>query len=117
VDPAAKYEINTTSGVAAVRGSQMLVQVVNDGTTSVYNLEGAISFSAQGSTVAIPVGSGSTAKPGQTPSRQCQGCPRSRNFRARRQLPRRRLAADRSVAEYRRQVLRGLPGRQLDGGL
>jgi len=93
----------------------MLVQVVNDGTTSVYNLEGAISFSAQGSTVAIPVGSGSTAKPGQTPSAPVPGLPASRNFRARRQLPRRSAAADRSVAEYRRQVLRGLPGRQLDG--
>jgi hypothetical protein len=80
VDPAAKYEINTTSGVAAVRGSQMLVQVVNDGTTSVYNLEGAISFSAQGSTVAIPVGSGSTAKPGQTPSAPVPGLPAVTEF-------------------------------------
>jgi hypothetical protein len=46
VDPASRYEINTQSGVAAVRGSQMVVQVVSDGTTSVYNVEGAISFTA-----------------------------------------------------------------------
>jgi hypothetical protein len=80
VDPAAKYEINTASGVAAVRGSEMLVQVVNDGTTSVYNIEGSISFTAQGSTVAIPVGSGSTAKPGQVPSAPVPGLPAVTDF-------------------------------------
>jgi hypothetical protein len=53
----------------------MLVRVVNDGTTSVYNIEGAISFTAQGKEVMIPVGSGSTAKPGEAPSAPQPGLP------------------------------------------
>ena len=32
-DPASRYEIDTPSGVAAVRGSKMVVQVIADGTT------------------------------------------------------------------------------------
>ena len=75
VDPASRYEINTQSGVAAVRGSQMVVQVVSDGTTSVYNVEGAISFTAQGQEVIIPVGSVSTAKPGTPPGAPQPGTP------------------------------------------
>jgi hypothetical protein len=68
VDPASRYEINTQSGVAAVRGSQMVVQVSTDGNTNVYNVEGSISFTAQGKEVNIPVGSVSTARPGEVPS-------------------------------------------------
>ena len=75
VDPASRYEIDTQSGVAAVRGSQMVVQVVTDGTTSVYNVEGTISFTAQGQEVMIPVGSVSTAKPGAAPSAPQPGTP------------------------------------------
>ena len=75
VDPASRYEIDTQSGVAAVRGSQMVVQVVTDGTTSVYNVEGAISFTAQGQEVMIPVGSVSSAKPGAAPSAPQPGVP------------------------------------------
>jgi len=75
VDPASRYEIDTQSGVAAVRGSQMVVQVVTDGTTNVYNVEGAISFTAQGQEVMIPVGSVSTAKPGEVPSAPQPGTP------------------------------------------
>jgi hypothetical protein len=75
VDPASKYEINTQSGVAAVRGSKMFVKVASDNTTSVYNLEGSISFTAQGNTVLIPVGSGSSAKPGEVPSAPQPGLP------------------------------------------
>jgi hypothetical protein len=75
VDPASRYEIDTQSGVAAVRGSKMVVQVVSDGTTSVYNVEGAISFTAQGQEVKIPTGSVSTAKPGAVPSAPLPGTP------------------------------------------
>ena len=75
VDPASRYEIDTQSGVAAVRGSQMVVQVVTGGTTSVYNVEGTISFTAQGQEVMIPVGSVSTAKPGASPSAPQPGTP------------------------------------------
>ena len=75
VDPASRYEIDTQSGVAAVRGSKMAVLVSTDGTTSVYNVEGTISFTAQGQEVMIPVGSVSTAKPGQVPSTPQPGTP------------------------------------------
>jgi hypothetical protein len=75
IDPASRYEIDTPSGVAAVRGSKMVVQVVTDGITSVYNVEGTISFTAQGQEVMIPVGSVSSAKPGETPSAPQPGTP------------------------------------------
>ena len=75
IDPASRYEIDTQSGVAAVRGSKMVVQVVTDGTTNVYNVEGTISFTAQGQEVMIPVGSVSSAKPGETPSAPQPGTP------------------------------------------
>jgi hypothetical protein len=53
----------------------MVVQVALDNTTSVYNVEGAISFIAQGKEVAIPVGSVSSAKPGSAPSAPQPGTP------------------------------------------
>jgi len=46
----------------------MVVQVSTDGNTNVYNVEGSISFTAQGKEVNIPVGSVSTARPGEVPS-------------------------------------------------
>ncbi len=75
VDPASRYEVDTTSAVAAVRGSQMVVQVTADGTTRVYNVEGAISITAQGKEVMIPAGSSSTAKPGEAPAAPQPGTP------------------------------------------
>jgi hypothetical protein len=68
VDPASRYEINTPSAVAAVRGSTMVVQVTPDKVTRVYNVEGSISITAQGQEVLIPVGSSSYATPGEPPS-------------------------------------------------
>ena len=75
VDPASHYEVDTQAGVAAVGGSKMVVTVATDGTTGVYNLEGIISFTAQGQEVMIPVGSVSTATPGQVPSTPQPGTP------------------------------------------
>lgn len=75
VDPASRYEIQTQSCVAAVRGSNMIVQVVADGTTQVYNVEGTISITAQGKEILIPVGLSSIAKPGQIPSSPQPGLP------------------------------------------
>jgi len=75
VDPASRYEVDTQAGVAAVGGSKMVVTVATDGTTGVYNLEGIISFTAQGQEVMIPVGSVSTATPGQVPSTPQPGTP------------------------------------------
>ena len=75
VDPASKYDIDTPSGVATVRGSKMFVRVTSDGATNVYNIEGAISLTAQGKEVMIPVGSVSSVKPGEVPSAPQPGTP------------------------------------------
>jgi hypothetical protein len=75
VDSASRYEVDTPSGVAAVRGSIMVVNVAVDGTTQVYNVEGTISLTAQGKEVAIPVGSTSSARVGETPSAPQPGLP------------------------------------------
>jgi hypothetical protein len=67
VDSKSSYEIETTAAVAAVRGSEMVVQVARDGATKVYNVEGTIAVTAQGKEVAIPVGSASSVTPGAAP--------------------------------------------------
>jgi hypothetical protein len=75
VDPASRYEVDTQAGVAAVGGSKMVVTVAGDGTTEVYNVEGSISFTAQGQQVNIPAGSVSSAKPGEIPGAPQPGTP------------------------------------------
>jgi hypothetical protein len=75
VDPASRYEVDSPSGVAAVRGSTMVVNVTADGTTQVYNVEGTISLTAQGKEVAITAGSNSSAKVGEAPSEPQPGLP------------------------------------------
>jgi hypothetical protein len=75
VDPVSRYEISTTSAVAAVRGSTMVVRVTLDKMTQVYNVEGTISITAQGQEVLIPAGSGSTAKQGEPPGPPVSGIP------------------------------------------
>jgi VCBS repeat-containing protein len=62
LDPASSYEVETPTGVAAVRGSTLRVQVIfgdpnyQDGTTLFTNLEGNISGSSQGVELQIPEG-------------------------------------------------------------
>jgi hypothetical protein len=68
LDSQSRYEIETQAGVAAVRGTIMFVAVLPDGTTTVKNIEGLVSFIAQGKEVVIPEGQSSTASPGQPPS-------------------------------------------------
>ena len=72
-DMALRYEIETPVAVAAVRGSQMIVTVATDGTTSVGNLEGDISVTAQGEEVVIPEGKHSVVEPGAPPSEPVDG--------------------------------------------
>ena len=79
VDPASRYEVDTPAGVAAVGGSKMVVTVATDGTTQVYNVEGIVSFMAQGQEVMIPVGSVSLAKPGEVPNTPQPGIPPESN--------------------------------------
>jgi hypothetical protein len=56
LDPASRYEIETPTGVAAVRGSGMLVQVIADGITWVTNLEGEIWVTYNGAELKVPQG-------------------------------------------------------------
>ena len=56
LDPASSYEIETPTGVAAVRGSSMLVQVFPDSSVEVINLEGEIWVTSNGVELQIPEG-------------------------------------------------------------
>jgi VCBS repeat-containing protein len=56
LDPASSYEVETPTGVAAVRGSSMLVQVIAGGITWVTNLEGEIWVTANGVELQVPQG-------------------------------------------------------------
>jgi hypothetical protein len=67
IDPASRYEVETPAAVAGVRGSSMLVHVIRDGTTTVQNLEGQISVTAQGVELIIPEGGAGTVQPGEPP--------------------------------------------------
>jgi hypothetical protein len=67
VDPASRYEVETPTGVAAVRGSVMQVYVIEDGTTWAINLEGDIWAVAQGVELQVPEGRQSITRPGQPP--------------------------------------------------
>jgi hypothetical protein len=73
VDPASRYEVETPVAVAGVRGSQMIVRVIADGTTTVGNIEGSISVTAQGEEVIIPVGQHSVVLPGDKPGQPTEG--------------------------------------------
>jgi hypothetical protein len=67
LDPASRYEVETPSGVAGVRGSVMQVYVIEDGTTWAINLEGDIWATAQGVELQVPEGWQCITRPGQQP--------------------------------------------------
>jgi hypothetical protein len=67
LDSASRYEVETPSGAAAVRGSAMQVYVIEDGTTWIINLEGDISAVAQGVELQIPEGRQCITRPDQPP--------------------------------------------------
>jgi VCBS repeat-containing protein len=54
IDPASRYEVETLSGVAAVRGSILVVCVTEDGTTWIANQKGNIWTRAQGVELQVP---------------------------------------------------------------
>ena len=62
LDPASSYAIETPSGVAAVRGSMMIVRIIfddpnyEDGTVLITNLEGHIYFIGHGEELQLPEG-------------------------------------------------------------
>ena len=66
-DPASRYEVETPAGTAAVRGSVMVVEVVEDGTTIITNLQGSIWAIAQGVELEVPEGMQCIIIPGQPP--------------------------------------------------
>jgi hypothetical protein len=67
VDPASRYEVETPVGAVTIRGSAVLVNVSEDGTTWATNLEGDIVAIAQGVELRIPEGRRCIISPGQPP--------------------------------------------------
>jgi len=67
IDPGSRYEVETPTGVVAVRGSAMQVCVIEDGTTWAINLKGDIWAVAQGVEIQIPEGRQCIVRPGQPP--------------------------------------------------
>ena len=63
IDPASKYEVETSAGVAAVRGSILVVCVTEEGTSWIANQEGNIWTRAQGVELQIPEKGKSILKP------------------------------------------------------
>jgi hypothetical protein len=70
---ASRYEVVTPAAAAAVRDSTMLVEVAADGTTSVGNIEGHITVTAQGIELDIPEGRHSIVIPGSAPESPTPG--------------------------------------------
>jgi peptide/nickel transport system substrate-binding protein len=68
VDPASRHEVETPTGVVAVRGSAVQVYVIEDGTTWATNLEGDIWAVAQGVELQVPQGQQCIISPGQPPT-------------------------------------------------
>jgi uncharacterized repeat protein (TIGR01451 family) len=67
VDTESSYQIETPAGVAAVRGSTMVVYVIEDGTTWITNKHGTVSGIGQGVELKIPLGRTCIIVPGQPP--------------------------------------------------
>jgi VCBS repeat-containing protein len=67
LDPASSYNVETPTGVAAVRGSILLVRIMEDGTVLITNLEGDIWAIWQGVELQIPEGRTCVIRLGQPP--------------------------------------------------
>jgi VCBS repeat-containing protein len=63
IDPASKYEVETSTGVAAVRGSILVVCVTEEGTSWIANQKGNIWTRAQGVELQVPEKRKSILKP------------------------------------------------------
>ena len=74
LDPASSYEVETPTGVAGVRGSILIVQVIfddvnyEDGTTLITNEGGNIYAIGQGAELQVPEGQTCIIIPGQLPN-------------------------------------------------
>ncbi len=67
LDPASRYEVETPTGVVAVRGSGVEIHVMEDGTSWGCNLEGDIWAAAEGVQLEVPEGRCCIIKPGYPP--------------------------------------------------
>ena len=67
IDPGSSYDVETPTGEASVRGSIMRVDVAEDGTTLVTNLQGTIWAISQGVEVQIPEGRECIIRPEEPP--------------------------------------------------
>ena len=67
VDPASRYEVETPTGVVAVRGTVLQVYVTEDGTTWVAVLEGEARVAGEGAEVQIAEGQQCVVRPDESP--------------------------------------------------
>jgi hypothetical protein len=67
LDPASRYEVETPTGVVAVRGSAAETHVTEDGITWTCNLEGDVWAAGQDVELQIPEGRCCIVRPGQPP--------------------------------------------------
>lgn len=66
--PSSRLELETPSGVAAVRGTDFGVNVEPSGKTAIATLSGTVEASAQGVSVLVNAGFGTTIVPGEPPT-------------------------------------------------
>ncbi len=67
VDPASRYEVETPTGVVAVRGTVVQIYVTEDGTTRVAVLEGEVWVTGEGAELQITEGQQCIVRPDQPP--------------------------------------------------
>jgi len=67
IDPGSSYDVETPTGEASVRGSVMRVDVAEDGTTLITNLQGNVWAISQGEEVQIPEGRECIIRPEEPP--------------------------------------------------
>jgi hypothetical protein len=67
-DAGGRYEIETPSAYAVVRGTQFLTQVDNSGETTIHTTEGLVSVIAEAEEVYVPAGQQTTVEPGTPPT-------------------------------------------------
>jgi len=67
IDPSSRFQIETPSAVAVVRGTEFAVRVDADGTTRVSTTTGEVTTQAAGGTVAVTNGQMTTVRPGAPP--------------------------------------------------
>jgi hypothetical protein len=69
---ASRFEIETPTAVAGVRGTEFIIAVEGDGTTSVAVVEGLVEVTAQETTVTVLAGEKTTVQPERPPSTPAQ---------------------------------------------